>query len=220
VSAAVDLSALLGPVRDQGHRSTCLAFAATAAHELARLRRRGDPRPTLGEELLYWRCKEIDEDVEPGTAPASAIEAICNPGQSDANLWPYEGGRDESGGSWMPPSAALDKAVVRRGSMSEINTDPVALRKALEAGHAVILGLDLWEEFYAAPAGAVGVPVEEDLLGDGHAVALVGFSLDGTFRIRNSWGPTWGEDGLASIEEAALSVAALGAWMIEDDLDP
>lgn len=220
MSAAVDLSALLGPVRDQGNRSTCLAFAATAAHELARLRRRGDPRTVLGEEFLYWRCKEIDEDPEPGTGPTSAIEALRNPGQSAARLWPYEGGRDESDGSWTPPPAALEEEAMRRASMSAINADPVALREALEAGHAVILGLDLWEEFRAAPAGAVGVPTEEDLLGEGHAVALVGFSPDGTFVIRNSWGPTWGEDGLASIEEAAIAVAALGAWAIEDDLDP
>jgi len=220
VSAAVDLSPLFGPVRDQGHRSTCLAFAATAAHELARQRRRGDPRPVLGEELLYWRCKEIDEDPEPGTSPGPAAEALRDPGQSAAELWPYEGERDETDGNWTPPPPALDEAAMRRASMSAINTDPVVLRGALEAGHAVILGLDLWEEFLAAPHGAVGVPTKKDLLGEGHAVTLVGFSPDESFLIRNSWGPTWGEDGLASIKEAAIGIAALGAWTIEDDLDP
>jgi Papain family cysteine protease len=173
----------------------------------------------LGEELLYWRCKEIEEDLEPGAGPDSAVEALRNPGQSAAKLWPYEGGRDESDGSWTPPPAALEEAAMRRASMSAINTEPAALREALETGQAVILGLNLWEEFRAAPAGTVGVPTEEDLLGEGHAVALVGFSPDGTFVIRNSWGPTWGEHGLASIEEAAITIAALGAWTIEDDLD-
>jgi len=220
VTPPVDLSPLLGPVRDQGHRSTCLAFAATAAHELARQRRRGDHQPTLGEELLYWRCKQIDKDPEPGTGPGPAVEALRDPGQSAAELWPYGGARDETDGNWAPPAAALDEAAMRRASMSAISTDPVALREALETGYAVILGLDLWEEFYAAPNGAVGLPTQEGLLGEGHAVTLVGFSLDGSFTIRNSWGPTWGEDGLASIEEAAIGVAALGAWTIEDDLDP
>jgi len=220
VSAAVDLSSLLGPVRDQGHRSTCLAFAATAAHELARQRRRGDPRPMLGEELLYWRCKEIDEDPEPGTTPGPATEALRNPGQSAAELWPYEGKRDETDGNWTPPLSALDQAAMLRASMLTIDTDPVALRGALKEGHAIILGLDLWEEFFAAPGGAVGVPTKIDLLGEGHAVTLLGFSPDGSFVIRNSWGPTWGEDGLASIDEAAIKIAALGAWTIEDDLDP
>lgn len=104
--------------------------------------------------------------------------------------------------------------------MSEIDTDPEKLREAIEAGHAVILGLELWDQFYKAPSGTVGIPSEEDLLGEGHAVTLVGFSPDGTFVIRNSWGETWGEDGLGSIAEAAIAVAGLGAWTIEDELDP
>ena len=73
---AADISAELGPAPDQGQRGTCLAFAANAVHEQARLRRRGEPRPEFGQELLYWRCKQIDDDGLEGTVPSSVASAL------------------------------------------------------------------------------------------------------------------------------------------------
>jgi hypothetical protein len=65
----VDLSGSLGPVRDQGNRGTCLAFATTAGHESTRLSDLGGPRTDLSEELLYWACKQVDGNALPGRRP-------------------------------------------------------------------------------------------------------------------------------------------------------
>ncbi len=84
MSEVADFRPQLGPVRDQGPRGTCLSFAVTAAHEHARRRRRGALLDDLGEEILYWLCKQVDGDSVAGTYPGSAAKALTDTGQSAA----------------------------------------------------------------------------------------------------------------------------------------
>ncbi len=199
---------MLGPVRDQGNRSTCLAFAATAAHEQAR----PEDAP-LGEELLYWACKQIDDDGLPGTYPESAALALSDPGQSDAALWPYDATRVESAADYAPPAAALAPDAARTAKLQRVPATLGVLGDLITAGHAVVLGLELWPAFYAAGAGDLDPPTSADLLGDGHAVALVGIDSD-VLTLRNSWGKSWGDAGHGRLPAAALPVVSRGAWVL------
>jgi len=217
---AADISAELGPARDQGQRGTCLAFAASAVHEQARLRRRGEPRLELGQELLYWRCKQIDEDGLEGTVPSSMASALLDPGQSAAALWPYDGARDESGAEFTPPAAALEASALRHASLRDTSASVERIRELLVDGQAVILGVRLWEQFFEDHRGELITPSSTELLPGGHAVAVVGFEEQAEwFLIRNSWGEDWGDRGHARLPEAALKEIALGAWVVEDDID-
>jgi C1A family cysteine protease len=219
---AVDLSDQLGPVRDQGNRGTCLAFATTTAHEAARLRARGGEREDLSEELLYWACKQIDGDFESGTRPESATRALREPGQPLAALWPYDGNRDDANSSYQPPSDALATSALRHATLRPMSTDATELKGAVRSGHVVILAIELWDAFYNADADVLRAPDRAELLGDGHAVAVVGFDeSNGTLRLRNSWGPhDWGDGGYGWLVTDALPVICFGAWKVTDDLDP
>lgn len=220
MSEAADLRAGLGAVRDQGPRGTCLAFAVTAAHEQARRRQRGDAPDELGEEILYWACKQVDGNRVSGTCPESAAQALTTTGQSAAALWPYDGARDDTAAIYAPPAAALELAARRRATLHGTGLDLENLRALIAAGNAVVLGLEVWEEFYDAHGGALGVPVAANLLGDRHAVALVGFDDDAqVLLLRNSWGTTWGDVGHGWLPYAALAVVGRGAWVLEDDVD-
>lgn len=214
----VDMSASLGSIRDQGNRGTCLAFAATAAHERSR-RAQPDGGSPLGEEILYWACKQHDGDTEPGTYPTTMASVLPSHGQSAALLWPYDGARDDRDASYIPPDAAVEPSALRRGSLRQIAVSPAAICPALEGGDVVILALELWERFFHAPDGACGIPTSTDLLGDGHAVAAVGFDdASDELIIRNSWGTTWGAGGHGRLPYPALAVAAKGAWTVADDV--
>ena len=39
----------------------------------------------------------------------------------------------------------------------------------------------------------------------GHAIAVVGYTTDGRFIIRNSWGTSWGDRGFAYASEAYIN---------------
>jgi C1A family cysteine protease len=220
VTGQRDISTELGPPRDQGPRGTCLAFAVGAAHEMSRLRRRGEPRPELGAELLYWRCKQIDADGEDGTEPASAAQALLDPGQSADALWPYDGRRDARSVSYQPPLAALETAELRHATLSATGATATNIHGLVGAGHAVVLGIDLWPQFFTAHDGELSAPAPAELLGEGHAVTIVGFEQASEWLlIRNSWGESWGERGHARLPESALEIVAIGAWIVEDDID-
>src|SRR5690349_3511394 len=102
----IDLRSSLSSVRDQGARSTCLAFAVTAAHETIRSDRNGVIED-LSEEVLYWGCKQVDGDREPGSVFSSASAALMEWGQPREELWLYNGNRDDTDLSYSPPEGAL-----------------------------------------------------------------------------------------------------------------
>lgn len=220
MSDAHDLSAQLGEVRDQGSRGTCLAFAATAVHEQARRQSRGAWTERLGEEILYWACKHLDGDRNAGTYPRSVADALRDNGQSAGELWPYEPGRDDRAAHYEPPPAARDAGQMRRASVHSMSHRLDDLRARINSGHAVILGIELWPGFFNAPAGGLRVPAPLELIGEAHAVTLVGYDDDPReLLLRNSWGDSWGQAGHGRLPYDALPIVVRGAWTVDDDLD-
>lgn len=214
-SAPVDLRASLPPVRDQGPRGTCAAFAVTAAHEFLR----GEtamPRD-LAEEVLYWRCKQADGEAEPGTTFASASVAISTGGQPAEELWPYDPLRDDRTAAYTPPVGAVDPAACFRAVLEPIEPALDAIKRSLQQGQVLVLGLWLTDAFYNVINGEIRPPSEHDQLLDGHAVLVVGFRErevgEGAFVVRNSWGPAWGEGGYGYLPYSHLNLG-VEAWIV------
>jgi hypothetical protein len=102
-----------------------------------------------------------------------------------------------------------------------VPSDPSVLKEAIRQGQVVVLGLALWDEFFGAQGDVLGAPVPTQLIGDLHAVALVGFDADeGSLLIRNSWDEGWGVAGHGRLAEAALPVVCVGSWVVVDEIDP
>ncbi len=218
--ANVDLSADMLPAKDQGARGTCLAFAVTAAHELARSVAGGTSPEALSEETLHWGAKQIDGDTDEGTSFDAGAAALGQTGQPAEHHWPYDANRDGTDASYVPPSAALDPANRRRAGLSRVNPTIDHLRAELADGRAVAIGIPLWDGFYLPDRGELSSPAQHDLNGALHAVVAVGYD-DGAGRIviRNSWGSGWGEQGHARLPYRFVLDHALEAWLIADVLD-
>jgi C1A family cysteine protease len=215
----VNLAAWFGPVRDQGPRGTCLAFAVTAAHEWARQCRRA-VSTDLSEEYLYWASKGVDGNRNSGTSAISMSTALMATGQCEANSWPYRGDTDEKSSAYGPPAAAglhLRRARLSRRTSSAMDD----IRIDLDRGLVSVLVIDVWKQFYKPLAGVLAAPAAADLLGMRHAVLAVGYSAtDSQVLIRNSWSPTWGNNGHALMPFAAWPIAGIETWLVEDDVDP
>src|SRR6266513_1747746 len=167
----VDLRSLLQSVQDQGARSTCLAFTATVAHEVAR-RANLELLEDLSEEVLYWGCKQVDGVNEPGTVFSSAASALRQWGQPAEDIWPYDGNRDDTDTSYIPPPGALDPAICYSANMSRIGTSIDDIRYCLANGRAVALGIRLSHGFYEPVDGLIPLPSSEKELTEGHAVLV------------------------------------------------
>ncbi|MXZ71109.1 MAG: C1 family peptidase [Acidobacteria bacterium] len=186
----LDVRPLLGPVRDQGPRPTCLAHATTTAHEHAR-----QSTVALSPEYLHYFASNNGNSPE-GVDFPDVSRALLDPGQPTETECPYH--PNEHPGSWTPPT---DVTLYRRYSVApERGPDEVAA--LLESGHAPVLGIATTDAFY--------VPSPPWVLSPGgpvrglHAVVAVGVGITQTarrFLIRNSWGTAWADAGHAWLDD-------------------
>jgi C1A family cysteine protease len=215
----VDLRPFLAPVHDQGPRGTCLAFAVTAVHELARATP-GVHGEDLAEEALYWGCKQIDGNREPGSAFTSSATALDRWGQPVEECWPYEAARNDTSSLYHPPEGALDPALCHRTPLRQIEATIAEIKRWLRHGHAVAIGIWLSRGFFEDTGGRIPEPRPDELIPEGHSVAVVGYQeapngIQGVLVIRNSWGETWGDAGYGYLPYSYLDLGS-EAWVVDD----
>jgi hypothetical protein len=215
-SAAIDLRVASWPVRDQGQRGTCVAFATTACVEHDDAAR---PPPDLSEQFLYWAIKSHTADPSPngvGTNLVFARDALSSDGLCTEGLWPYNGTQtaveSQGGGADPSPPAIADAATRRKAGLTyqvfQGAGGAAAVLAALQAGAPVAItlpvfsdpaapGTDNWSTSVAWLYGRVLNPPPTASVSAGHAVCILGFVPDasephgGFFIFRNSWNTSW-----------------------------
>jgi hypothetical protein len=213
-----DLRPVLGPVRDQGRRPTCLSFATSAAHEQAR----GNLEPLCVEWLFYHAAQRAGTGPGEGTTLADTRHVLHSIGQPLEPVWPYIG-LPVTGLSWGPPTAVTP--LFRCGS-DGCKADAAQIRELLDRGRPVVLALFVSSAFTTAAAWLRmgneiilpedGEPIDHQR---GHAIVAVGHGRVGReelILVRNSWGTAWGRDGHAWVRETYLSRRLFGGFSISE----
>jgi hypothetical protein len=199
------------PVRDQRQRGTCVAFAVTAAHEIARAS--GAPvTEDLSEEALFWGCKLIDGNWNSGTRFSSAAAAIAATGQPIEAVWPYVPQRTP-GIPYNPPSAPT--GTWYKTTLTKISTDLQSLRAIIDSGSPVILALTVFDTLYRPSTdGRIHAPASQSKPCGRHAVLAI--THDPTaFLIRNSWGITWALAGYGWLSDEYAENHVREAWALQ-----
>ena len=207
VAVRLDLRPCLGPVRDQGARATCLAHAATAAHEHAR----GSTLALSPEYLHYFACGGLSSLH--GIEFPEISRALKDPGQPAESDCPYHLNDPPSG--WSP---AKNLRSYHRQSMFS-GQAPDEVEALLDAGHAPVLGIATTDAFYAPVPPAV-ISATGPVRGL-HAVVAVGIGTTGTercFLIRNSWGSMWGDVGHAWVDDAFILQHLYQVMVVTDEV--
>jgi C1A family cysteine protease len=206
-----DMRAILPPVRDQGQRGTCVAFAVTAAHEMARAAGIAVAED-LSEEALYWGCKLIDGNWHTGTIFTSAAAALAATGQPVEAVWPYNS-RRSAGIAYAPPSAP--SADWHLSSLNPMSIDLPSVRVELDAGRPVVLGLELFDTLLIpSAAGRIEAPPPGSGTRGRHAVLAVGHATSALL-IRNSWGMSWALSGYGWLSDDYAVHHVKEAWVLE-----
>ena len=204
LTIVTDLRIQFGPVRDQGHRLTCLAFSTSAVHEQAH----GLGHQLSVEWLFYHAAKGAPSRDQTGLTIPEVCAAVELDGQPDDQHWPYQ--RSPSPRSWRlptPPPAKVWRGIAGPVALSDISD-------RLDAGVPMVGGLAVGSGF----ARGTGKLVQNEWIldddpepvsaGAGHAVVVVGhgsINSSGLLLLRNSWGPRWGRHGYAWISASEVA---------------
>jgi len=195
-----DVTALLSAVRDQGNRPTCLSFAASDAHRVARTHAQ-DFSP---ESLHQLSVQRFGAPANNGLPPDVVLAVLSTDGQTEEASWPYNG---------TPVGAPQ---YFRKASRHDAFSAEGVLKNLTE-GFGTVLGLAIGNEFFLANAADVLIRRSSGPQAR-HAVVVVGSRIDSEqqqFRLRNSWGPSWADGGYVWVASSYLDETCVGLISLE-----
>ena len=203
------------PVKNQGERSTCVAFALSALLEADMCRKTGSIDP-YSEQFLYYATKTryCEAPTEDGTTIRAARNALEMSGVCLDDRLPYNPTLTQN----TPSQESFDDAFSRRRhsflytGTGTSRASVVVLKLLGISGEVAISvpvfadpqnlrnGLTNWNTAVGVNYGIVINPPPTAVVVGGHAVCIVGFEPDsserggGYFVFRNSWGTDWASD--------------------------
>lgn len=196
----VDLRHLLGAARDQKRRPTCLAFAASAAHEAIR----GETDYLSTEYLFFHGVQRSHRDPSRGLTPAAVAEALHKDGQPFESAWPYLA-ETPGASSWTLPAMSQ---VCHKAQVTFAPRTVQEVRRVVGGGRTVLMIAAVTMAMYRPDSQGFVRAVPSDVTtARRHALLAVGcgHANDGSFiLVRNSWGPSWGDLGHGWLHEAYL----------------
>ncbi|ESW74461.1 hypothetical protein X773_26790 [Mesorhizobium sp. LSJC285A00] len=192
--------AQMPPIRNQGGRGTCVAFAMTAVHEFHR--KMAGTAQDFSEQFLYYETKLIDgHPNDCGTWQIRAAQVLAGKGECRELVWSYNpaGACNQNG---EPANARTDGASFKLPTIVLGPKDVNAIKFALAGGATVGFSIPVYDSWYHSAytrqTGRINMRVGSEPQVGGHAMCFVGYQDDssapggGFFILRNSWDLSWG----------------------------
>lgn len=196
--AKVDLEPGMPPVRDQEPLGSCTSFAGDGAFQFDRTKQ-GLPQIETSPLFTYYceRDMEGTTGYDAGAEMRSILKSYQKYGSCPESLWPY----DISKYREKPPANCYSEALKNQALVySAVLQNLCLMQGVLASGLPFLVGFSVYDSFESnevATTGIVPMPDlnRESVLG-GHAVVAVGYdNSTRTFKMRNSWGMSWGDRG-------------------------
>ncbi|MEI7787991.1 MAG: C1 family peptidase [Chlorobiaceae bacterium] len=213
--ASVDLRAPWWEVGDQGPTGSCVGWGSTdgvARYHFVKAGRLAQ-NDHLSIRLSWMGSKELDTDPNPntfiesaGTSLKGAVDILKNKGAVLDTLLPFHIANYLYTGDEKTfyASAATRKIASYFNLGNNINNWRTWL--AVHGPIQAALNIDATWDHATATQGRLDT-FQPGTTRGGHCVAIVGYTADNRFIVRNSWGTTWGDQGFAYASEAYIDAA-------------
>ncbi len=199
-------------VRDQGNASSCTGFALAHVIDCLMFREVLAESPKrVSARMLYEMAKRNDEwsgTVYEGSSIRGAVSGFYRNGVCATDLAPDDA--DES--EWVLTYRRAKEARSNRlGAYYRVQPDLSDYHAALNEIGVIYASAQIhtnWEK----PVDGRILPGGEQV--GGHAIAIVGYDAEG-FWILNSWGPDWGNNGIAHWSYQDWASTMMDAWVLQ-----
>ncbi len=210
---SVDLSPWCSPVEDQGALGSCTANAAVGLYEYFERRAKGEH--VDGSRLFVYKTSRnlLHWTGDSGAFIRTAMGALVLFGVPPEEYWPYDPAQLDT----EPPAFCYAYGDNFK-AIQYVRLDPPGVSAAdlvqqvktyLAHKFPVMFGFTVYSSIdQAAAEGKIPLPASGERVEGGHAVVAVGYddafvvtnnssgsTTKGAFKIRNSWGPVWGDAG-------------------------
>lgn len=196
VKDKVDLSHLCSPVEDQGDLGSCTGNAIVGVLEyLNRINKKNNT--DLSRLFIYYneRAAEGTVNEDAGAIIRNGIKSIAEFGVCPESNCKY----DISKFTKKPTKTAYKNALRRRISSYSRLSSLDDMIMCLNLGSPFVFGFVVYDSFETETMSRTSIlpmPTSNNNIIGGHAVCAVGYDkTTKLMKIRNSWGPNWGDSG-------------------------
>jgi C1A family cysteine protease len=199
----VDLSAYLGPVRDQGELGACTGFAFCAMREfLYRCFYRYEKNVIPVEDAVFsplylYRQERLLEGTlheDAGADSRTGLRVLSKIGVCLEKTVPYNIGKFD--GVFL--DALKESVKFKIGAYHRV-FDLQTLKSVLASGYVASMAFAVYQSFESgsiARTGMMTMPIRNEMCLGGHEVLVYGYDDNmGRVKVRNSWGKDWGDGG-------------------------
>ncbi len=216
--ASFDMSDKMPPAGNQGNQQSCVAWAIAYALKSYQ------EKLELGQQFLFspsYIYNQINNGMNVPTYVSDALKILSEQGVCQMEDMPYS----ETDWTTKPSQTARDNAKkFRIDFWRQVNVqDTKEVKAQLSAGYPVIIGAEVTKEFINE-----GFSKKADFIWNsagtvsgGHCMLLVGYDdSKNAFRVMNSWGKDWGDNGFAWIDYKFFPEVVKYGFVAKDAFTP
>lgn len=193
---SVDLSPNFPTPGDQGRQSSCVGWATAYALKSFQEKIEMDWSLNTASHLFSpaFLYNQINYGQDQGSYINEALDLAVNKGLSTLATMPYSDTDYRS----QPSEAALAEAAGFKASRWYRINDTSQIKAALVNRKPVVVGIAVYPQFNDLQGSDSVYNTATGTNGGGHAVTIVGYDdsrYGGAFKVINSWGQNWGDNG-------------------------
>lgn len=194
-------------VKNQGNCGSCWSFSTTGSLEGAYFIKYGSLVSLSEQELVS--CDTTDTGCNGGWMPDAFTWTKKNGGLTTEESYPYTSGTNGQAGSCVTTGYSINSKVAPVSYTDVLPSSMVALMSAVSKQPVAIAIQANEGAFQSYSGGVLTGACGQDL---DHGVLLVGYgTLNGIdyWKVKNSWGPSWGLGGYILIERSKENLCGI-----------